>query len=143
MDFELLLAYVIFYGAAEMMYLKLTLPMYSRNFAKITGAKGGMSVDLAYAALAYVALFGTVYYFVIRPIFAADTHAQLPGWGDTAMSASVLALAIYGVYNLTNLATLRNYSSRIAAMDTAWGVFAINAVAVACRVLKAWVLHSS
>jgi uncharacterized membrane protein len=45
--------------------------------------------------------------------------------------ASALALAVYGVYNLTNAATLLRYSTKVALMDTLWGVLAMNAACAA------------
>jgi uncharacterized membrane protein len=43
-------------------------------------------------------------------------------------TAVALGLGIYGVYNLTNMATLDNYSWKVAMVDTAWGVFSISAL---------------
>ena len=38
--------------------------------------------------------------------------------------AALVGLTAYGVYDLTNLATLRLWPLRLALVDTAWGTFA-------------------
>ncbi len=41
-----------------------------------------------------------------------------------AWRSALVGLVAYGTYDLTNLATLRNYSSLLAFSDMAWGTFA-------------------
>ena len=139
-ELELLIAYVLFYGALEMLYLKLATPFYQRNFAVVQSIKQPY-VNLGWAALAYVALFVTVYRFVIRPIFVASSMHAMPTMRATVANATLMAVAIYGVYNLTNLATLKGYAPLVAAVDVTWGIAAVNVVAGACYMLKAWVMH--
>ena len=140
MEFELFLAYVVIYGAAEMAYLTATAPFYRAHFKSVQGSDP--KYRLGAAALAYVVLFGVVYYFVIRPVFDAITRRTMPKLHEVLTTATMLALAIYGMYNLTNLATLKNYGIRVALQDTAWGILALNLVALACYYLKVWVLRS-
>jgi uncharacterized membrane protein len=137
MEFELLLAYVVIYGAIELAYLSSTAAMYRAHFTAVQGSEP--RYRLAAAALAYVVLFAVVYHFVIRPVIAVRV---LPKLRDVVTNATAMALAIYGVYNLTNLATLTRYSVRLAAIDTAWGILALNTVALACYFLKALALRS-
>jgi uncharacterized membrane protein len=139
-ELELLIAFVLFYGALEMFYLKVAASAYQRNFSVVQSTKRAADVHLGWAALAYAALFVSVYTFVVRPIFRASSRGALPRPASIATNATMLAIAIYGVYNFTNLATLKGYAPMIAAMDVAWGVFAINAVAAASYALKRWVL---
>lgn len=144
-ELELLIAYVLFYGALEMLYLKFMAPIYQRNFEVVQGSGRNPNIQqrpythLGWAVVAYIALFISVYRFVVRPIFIASTKRMMPTLYANAANATLLAIAIYGVYNLTNLATLRGYSPSIAALDTAWGITAINVVAGACYALKIWV----
>lgn len=51
--------------------------------------------------------------------------------------AALVGLVAYGVYDLTNLSTLRHWPVRLALVDTAWGTFASAAAGVAA----AWVAH--
>lgn len=40
----------------------------------------------------------------------------------------LLGFVIYGVYNTTNYATLKNYPIKTALLDTLWGTFAVGVV---------------
>ena len=139
-ELELLIAFVLFYGALEMLYLKVAAPTYQRNFKIVQSMKHAADVHLGWAALAYAALFVSVYIFVVRPIFRSSSIGAMPTPSSVATNSTVLAIAIYGVYNFTNLATLKGYAPVVAAMDVAWGVFAINVVAAASYALKMWVM---
>lgn len=44
--------------------------------------------------------------------------------GDALLRSAVLGGAAFGVYDLTNLATLRGYSLAMTVVDMAWGTFA-------------------
>lgn len=135
-DALLLLAYVVVYGALEAAYLTAASGVYARAFRAVQrGAP--MRVRKQYAALAYAVLLPAVGWFLLRPVLAARSPAQLPSAWALSRDATVLALAVYGVYNLTNLATLSEYSPAVAAQDTAWGVACMNAVALAGRAVRA------
>lgn len=47
--------------------------------------------------------------------------------GQQIGRAALVGLVAYGVYDFTNLATLRVWSWRLALVDLAWGVFASTA----------------
>jgi uncharacterized membrane protein len=49
-----------------------------------------------------------------------------------AAYGALLGFVVYGVYDFTNLATLRHYPVKLAIVDVAWGTFAsaLGAVAV-------------
>lgn len=51
--------------------------------------------------------------------------------------AALVGLVAYGVYDLTNLSTLRHWPVRLALVDTAWGTLASTAAGAAA----AWVAH--
>lgn len=44
--------------------------------------------------------------------------------GQMVARAALVGLVAYGVYDLTNLATLRHWPVKLALVDTAWGTFA-------------------
>ena len=64
------------------------------------------------ALLVYVVIIGAVWYFAVRPATS---------WADAATSGALLGGAMYGVYDLTNYATLVKYPIRYALTDMAWG----------------------
>jgi uncharacterized membrane protein len=49
--------------------------------------------------------------------------------GKTLALASVFGLITYATYDLTNLATLKNWSLKITLIDLAWGVFVSSSTA--------------
>lgn len=72
------------------------------------------------AAAAFYLLYPAGIWF-----FAAKPAA---GGGDALIRGALLGLLVYGVYNFTNMALLRDWSARIVALDIAWGVFMTGAV---------------
>ena len=41
--------------------------------------------------------------------------------GEAVLRAALIGLLVYGTYDLTNMATLRHWSLRLALVDIAWG----------------------
>lgn len=84
---------------------------------------------LAYALPAYAALVAALWVFVVRPARGDRKRA--------AALATLLALAVYVVYNASNLATLFGWGLTEALIDTAWGVAVLNATAQLALTLTA------
>jgi uncharacterized membrane protein len=57
--------------------------------------------------------------------------AGITVFGTDAAHGSLLGLVIYGVYDLTNHATLRGYPLSYAVSDIAWGTFLCGTVTAA------------
>jgi len=55
--------------------------------------------------------------------------------GHQIARAALVGLVAYGVYDLTNLSTLRHWPVKLALVDTAWGTFASTVAGAAA----AWV----
>lgn len=55
--------------------------------------------------------------------------------GQQIARAALAGLVAYGVYDLTNLSTLRHWPVKLALVDTAWGTFASTVAGAAA----AWV----
>lgn len=70
------------------------------------------------AVLAFYVLFGGgLLYFCVDPALRAGS----PGFA--ALNGAALGLVVYGTYDLTNLAVLKQWDSKVAAADILWGVF--------------------
>ena len=70
----------------------------------------------AVAAAAFYAIYGIgLVYFVVAP------GGVSTGWSKTLLSGAVFGLCAYAAYDLTNLATLRNWPLGVSLMDMAWG----------------------
>ena len=64
------------------------------------------------AILVYAIIIGAVWYFAVRPATS---------WTEAATSGALLGGSMYGLYDLTNYATLVKYPVRYALSDMAWG----------------------
>lgn len=77
------------------------------------------------AAVGFYLLYTAgVYVFAVVPKVQA-------GSGATALHGALLGLLVYGVYDLTNLAILKNWPPLLSAVDIAWGTVLTAAVALA------------
>jgi len=59
---------------------------------------------------------------VIR--FAVAPALKVGGVGAAIVNGAFFGLVAYGTYDLTNLATLKNWTLTISLVDMAWGTFA-------------------
>mgnify|MGYP005846726199 CR=1 FL=1 len=112
--------------AVDVLWLKLVAaPMFRRQLGPIMLDDPKMGV----AALFYAAYVAGVVYFAAAPALAGG------GVAAAARDGALFGLFCYGTYEATNLATLKGWTLRLAAIDTAWGavvtaVTAAGAVAV-------------
>ena len=79
---------------------------FGRYFEKIQGSP--LTTQPLKAMMAYILLVIGLYYFVIRE--------KRP-----MTSAFLLGVFVYGVYDLTNYATLEKWTLRFVITDTLWG----------------------
>lgn len=78
------------------------------------------------AAFAFYVLYGAgVAYFCVQPA-QGDSGAR-----TAAFRGAMLGLLVYGTYDLTNMAVLRDWSVKGACVDVLWGVFLTAAVSAA------------
>jgi len=144
------LGYAALHVMLELAYFSVpgVVAMYKKNVAAVTNKTSVNDVIfrmVPYGVLAYAALFVAVWEFLIKDIVcmrATGRRVDLSPDGDTLKTvvrrATVLALAVYGIFNFTNAATLgRAYSLEVVVMDTAWGVGAFNLLALTALVWAA------
>jgi uncharacterized membrane protein len=67
------------------------------------------------------ALFYVGYPAGLVALALLPTQSPDPGLGLAVARGALVGLVAYGVYDLTNLATLRHWSVPLAAADIAWG----------------------
>ena len=76
------------------------------------------------AAVAFYLVYGVgLMVFVVAPEGASTT------WNRTLRRGALFGFVAYAVYDLTNLATLRDWPLNVALMDMAWGSIASLAAA--------------
>lgn len=120
-DFLLIFA---IYITADLIYLGIVQRSFVTSFfSKINN--GNLNLRLVPAILSWALLAWGLYYFVLSK----------PGW--TLKDAALLGLLVYGVYDLTNLATLTSWTWNFALADIAWGVIVMAIVALLFRLTNA------
>lgn len=69
------------------------------------------------AVLFYLLYIAGLVYFAVRPGLATGS------WQTVALNGAILGLVCYATYDLTNLATLRDWPVHIVVADLLWGMF--------------------
>jgi uncharacterized membrane protein len=85
---------------------------------------GEFQLSILPAALAYLLMAAAMTFFVAPRLTATMARQRRFAWG------ALMGLVIYGVYDGTNLAVLKDYPLRFAAVDMAWGSFQFGLVAL-------------
>lgn len=83
----------------------------------VTIVDGKMQIVYWSAAVVYI-LLAAVIAFLAEPLI--DSVDQ---WWMAAFNIAFLGFVIYGVYDFTNLATLKTWPLSLALADVAWGTF--------------------
>lgn len=81
-----------------------------------TSADGALQANVFAAILAYLCM-SVLFHFFMSPI-VKDLSLQ-----KALLSAAVFGLMIFGVFDLTNLALLKEYPLKFVAVDMLWGLF--------------------
>ena len=104
--------------ALDAVWLTSNMTMHRALFAKLQGSP--LTIRWVPAILVYVVIVGAVWFFAVRETKTVE---------DAAFRGGLLGLAMYGVYDLTNYATLSKYPLTFAVSDMAWGTFLCASVA--------------
>jgi uncharacterized membrane protein len=101
--------------------------LYFDKLRHLARTQDGQSFDVNYGAA------GAVYVLMVLG-FMVFLAPSLQKWSylETILMASAMGVVVYGVYDFTNLATLREWPLLITLLDMAWGtvLFAVTAVVV-------------
>lgn len=85
---------------------------------------------LVLAALAFYVVYAVgLVVFVVAPRDGVGT------WHSTALMAALFGLVAYATYDLSNLATLKNWPLWLALLDMAWGSVASAVAATAGKLV--------
>jgi uncharacterized membrane protein len=107
------------YIALEATYLYLFRTNYRLNFSNVQCGKDVLYQFFPFGILCYVVLLFALWYFVLHP--SRSFH-------EVFMRSTVLALVVYGTYNLTNLATFYKFNMALAIQDMVWGIAVFNVI---------------
>lgn len=72
-------------------------------------------VNFAVAGGFYLAYVGGIVYFAVSPAL------EKRSWLRAAINGALFGLLAYGTYDMTNLATLRDWPVAMSIVDMAWG----------------------
>ena len=90
---------------------------HSRLFAEIQ--KSPLTIRFLPALAVYILIALAVWYFVFQ--VAATSVARDPAKAFAV--GATLGFSMYGLYDLTNYATLKGYTLEMTVVDMAWGTF--------------------
>lgn len=85
------------------------------------------------AAVLFYALFG-----LGLVVFAVLPAGPAPGWDRTLAMAALFGFFAYATYDLTNLATLRQWPLGLSLLDITWGACVSAAAAAGGKALMDW-----
>jgi uncharacterized membrane protein len=110
--------------ALDAVFLTLSKEFFARQVMLVQGT--AMQVNIPSAAACYVLMVVGLYYFVLRHIIvpnatSAAASVQTMRLEDGIKAAFFLGILVYGVYETTTLAILKNWSPMTALIDTTWG----------------------
>lgn len=110
--------------ALDAVFLTLFKDFFARQVMLVQGT--AMQVNIPSAAMCYILMVLGLYYFVLRHIIvpnatSAAASIQTMRIGDGIKIAFFLGILVYGVYETTTLAILKNWTPTTALIDTTWG----------------------
>ena len=110
-DFLLLVSAIVLVSV-DFIYLNIIKDFFTKQIQSVQGSK--LEVNFLGAIVCYIFLIVGINYFIIKP-------------RKSVSEAFLLGLVIYGVYETTNYALLKNWSIITVIIDTLWGgaLFAI------------------
>ena len=98
------------------MILFINRDMYMEQLNRINGCDSCFSIRSIFASIiCYILLTFGIYYFGIRE--------------KNFVNAILFGLVVYGVYNMTNLATIQKFGLKESIIDTMWGAIMCGVVA--------------
>ncbi len=71
-------------------------------------------------------------------VFAVLPQADDPGWGRTVAMGALFGFFAYATYDLSNLATLKNWPLPLTLLDLAWGTVLSGITAGAAKAALNW-----
>ncbi len=104
-DFLMLVSAIVFI-TTDFVYLNVIKDYFNNQIKLVQGSEP--KVNYLGVALCYIFLIAGINYFIIKPRKSVN-------------DAFLLGIVIYGVYETTNYALLKNWSILTVIIDTLWG----------------------
>jgi len=103
-------------------------PLYLQGIGHLMADKPNVA-----AAVLFYALFG-----LGLVVFAVLPAGPALGWGRTMAMAALFGFFAYATYDLTNLATLKQWPIGLSLLDISWGACVSVAAAAGGKALMDW-----
>lgn len=130
-----MLKYVIAYVATAVVFFGLDFVWLSRALGFYRGEIGSLLLEtpkFGYAAGFYLLYVVGIVALVVIPATTAG------GWVQALLMGALLGLVAYGTYDMTNMATLKGYTLRVALVDMGWGMFVTAVAATIGTLVTQW-----
>lgn len=101
---------------------------YRRNLGFILSEQ----VNWAAAAVFYLMYIAGIIFFAVRPAVGSNS------WVQAIYLGALFGLFTYATYDLTNLATIKDWPLVIVAVDIFWGMCLCAAVALLSFLISKW-----
>lgn len=129
---EFILGFVIVafvFAVIDAIWLKLSSGFYKREIGGLLLEKPNFRAAIIFYAIYVIGIV----VFAVMPALNGNSWVVAVGYG------ALLGLVAYATYDLTNLATLKNWSQKVVIIDMLWGtvVTALSAT-VAYLSLSSW-----
>ena len=106
-------------------------PLYQQGIGHLMADKPNVAVAVLFYALFALALV----VFAVAPL---GPTGPAPGWGRTVAMAAMFGFFAYATYDLTNLATLKQWPIGLSLLDIAWGTCVSAVSAAAGKAVMDW-----
>lgn len=121
--------YLIAYGATLLAFLALDFIWLSRMsgylYRPVMGDMVLETFRLSPALIFYVGYAGGLVFLAVRPALVSGD------WTTALLHGAIAGVMAYGTYDLTNHATLKNWSTLLTVTDLVWGTCLSAAASVA------------
>jgi uncharacterized membrane protein len=105
-------ATVIVMVALDLLWLgAIAKPLYQQGLGHVMAEQPNVPIAVLFYAVFALGLM----------IFAVVPHGGSAGWSKTLVAGALFGFFAYATYDLTNLATLRNWPIGLSLLDMAWG----------------------
>jgi len=120
------IAFAVFLGIDMLWLTVIAQKFYKAQIGHLMADKA----KLLPAAIFYVLFIAAMVYFVIAPALEHQNLSRL------ILSAAIFGLVTYATYDLTNMATLKDWPVLVTVVDLAWGTFISLAVSVITYLIR-------
>ena len=88
-------------------------PLYQQGIGHLMAERPNIPVALVFYLLYALGLV----------VFAVSAEQANPGWSKALLIGAMFGFFAYATYDLTNLATLKNWPLGLSLLDVIWGTF--------------------